>query len=366
MRVLVSGVVLDQGMGGVRRHNQELLPRLAELLRADGGELALLAPRGGLAFDPGPAVSVIESSVPSSPPLLRGLVESKQLRTALHEAEQRGAPFGVVHSAHLPSPRLSRSKSAPLRRTHTVHDLRALEPGSSSSLHRLLARPALSQALVGAHRVFTVSEHVRSQLLEQFPLELGRCVVIPNSGDHLEPLPRRPREGAPILHVGHVEPRKNLELLVHALALAPDLPPLLLAGAAKGGEAERLLDFARERGVADRIQLLGAVTDEQLLELYAEAACVAIPSLLEGFGIGVLEAQLAGVPLAVSSAGALPEVAGPKTPRFDPRCAEECVHALRAALEFNSHELMAAREHALRFSWADSARRFYEALVSES
>jgi len=365
-RVLVSGVVLDQAVGGVRRHNQELLPRVANLLDQAGGELAILAPRNGLAFDPGPQVRVVASSTPSSPPLLRGLIESKNLAGELRAAEERGEPYQLVHAAHLPAPRLPKPLATSVRRTHTVHDLRSLEQGTASSLHRLLAKPALAQAFAGTHRVFTVSETVRAQVLEQFGVEPERCVVIPNAGDHLAPLARRPHTDSPILHVGHVEPRKNLERLIQALALAPDLPPLLLAGAAKGAEAERLTYFARERGVGDRVRLLGGVTDEELRELYAEAACVAIPSQLEGFGIGVLEAQLAGVPLAVSSAGALPEVAGMDTPQFSAFSAEECVHALRKALELSPEELDRARERARRFSWDASAKRLYEELVAPS
>ena len=351
---------------GVRRHSQELLPRLANLLKQAGGELAIMAPRNGLAFDPGPQVRVVTSSTPSSPPLLRGLIESKNLTSELRTAEDRGAPYQLVHAAHLPAPRLPKPLASSIKRTHTVHDLRSLEQGTAASLHRILAKPALAQAFGGAHRVFTVSETVRAQVLEQFGVEPERCVVIPNAGDHIAPLARRPHSESPILHVGHVEPRKNLERLIQALALAPDLPPLLLAGAAKGDEAERLKNFARERGVGERVHMLGAVTDEELRELYAEAACVAIPSQLEGFGIGVLEAQLAGVPLAVSSAGALPEVAGAETPQFSPFSAEECVHALRKALEFAPEELDRARERARRFSWDASAERLYEELVAPS
>jgi len=58
-----------------------------------------------------------------------------------------------------------------------------------------------------------------------------RVRVVPNAADHFEPLPREPREDAPLVHVGHVEPRKNIELLLRALAHDPALPRLVLAGA---------------------------------------------------------------------------------------------------------------------------------------
>ncbi len=362
MRVLISGAVLDQGMGGVRRHNQELLPRLAKRCLAEGGELAVLTPRRGLAIELGPDARIIEAAIPSSPPVFRALIETKRIVSALRSAEERGQPYQVVHSAHLPAPRLPKSLARKVRRTHTVHDLRKLELESTSPVQRLLAEPALRHALSGAAAVITVSETVRTELLRRFALPRDRCVVVPNAGDHLVPLARRPKSNAPILHVGHLEPRKNLELLIQALALAPDLPPLLLAGAAKPGEAERLRSFADQRRVSERVRMLGAVTELELAGLYAEAACVAIPSRLEGFGIGVLEAQLAGVPLAISNASALPEVAGPLTPSFDPSSAEQCVLAIRNALDSSQDELKRAAEHARRFSWDDSAERLYTAL----
>ena len=76
-RVLVSGVVLGQPMGGVRRHNQELLPRLARLLEEDGGGLAILEGRKPVALELPPSIERFPSSVPSSPPLVRAMGESR-------------------------------------------------------------------------------------------------------------------------------------------------------------------------------------------------------------------------------------------------------------------------------------------------
>lgn len=352
-RVLVSGVVFAQRAGGVRRHNAELLPRAARLLREQDGALAVLLGRDGLAFELPPEVERIPSRVRAGPPLARAAHESRALRQALAAAAARGTPFDLVHTAHLPAPR-----GLPVPYALTLHDLRSLELAHTPFSRRFFARTVIGGAVARAALVITVSETVRASLARFGPRALA---LVPNAGDHLRVGTRAPAAGAPLLHVGHLEPRKNLDCLVRALALDAELPDLELAGAPKDGEDERLLALARSLGVARRVRCLGPVEDERLSALYARCAAVVIPSRLEGFGIGVLEAQRAHAPLAIAEAGALPEVAGEGVPRFPPDDPAACARAIRAALALSAATLAAHAQRAERFSWEASARLLVEA-----
>jgi glycosyltransferase involved in cell wall biosynthesis len=319
-RLLVSGLVLDQPMGGVRRHNQELLPRLARLLRNGGGHLAVLAGKNGIAFELPEEVEVIPSAVPPRPIPMRTLRESKALERAAREGR-----FDLVHTAHLPAPR---GLTVPF--TITIHDLRSLEGGHSPFSRRMIARQVVGHALEHAARVFTVSEFTASGLRALHPAVEDKLALVPNAADHFDPLPRAAGEDAELLCLGHLEPRKNLELVVRALAEDPTLPPLRLAGAGKGAEEERLRGLARELGV--RVNFHGPFDDAELPTLLATCAAVVFPSRLEGFGIPALEALRAGAPLAISTAGALREVVGEDVPRFDPDDVSGCARAIRVAL----------------------------------
>ena len=199
--------------------------------------------------------------------------------------------------------------------------------------------------------MFTVSEFTAAALREARPEVAGRLSLVPNAADHFDPLPRAPEDE--LLCLGHVEPRKNLELVLRALAEDRSLPPVRLAGAAKGGEAERLRTLAGELGV--EVRLHGPFEEAELPGLLARCAAVVFPSRLEGFGIPALEALRAGAPLAVSTAGALQEVVGGQVPSFDPEDAAGCARAIRAALA-------APAPPAPPFSWDASARAWFEAL----
>lgn len=347
--MLVAGAVLAQGPGGVRRHNQELLPRAARLLMERGGALAVLVGRDGLALSLPDSIELFASDVPSGPPLARATREGKALRRALDEARVRGRPCNLVHTAHLPAPR-----DLPVPFTLTLHDLRALELAHTPFSRRFFAKSVIGAAARAASAVITVSETVRATVVERF--RPRQTFVVPNAGDHLPVRPRASAPGAALLHVGHLEPRKNLGLLLEALAADPGLPPLSLAGAPKHDEEAVLRARAAELGVADRVRFLGVVPDEDLPELYARCAAVVIPSRLEGFGIGALEAQRARAPLAIADAGALPEVAGEGVPRFAPDDAAGCARAVRAALALDTSVLDEHARRAERFTWDASAR----------
>jgi glycosyltransferase involved in cell wall biosynthesis len=352
-RVLVLGAVLAQGPGGVRRHAQELLPRAARRLAAEGGGLALLTGRDGLALELPPEVERLASDVPSGPPLVRALREGAAVRGALAAAESAGRPFALVHTGHLPAPR---ALSVPL--VLVVHDLRALELAHTPFSRRLVARNVIGAAVRAARVVVTVSESVATAVRARFAPRALR--VVPNAGDHLAVLPRTVASNAALLHVGHLEPRKNLALLLEALALDPGLPDLELAGAPKHDEDERLAARAAELGLAARVRFLGPLPDAALPALYARCAAVAIPSRLEGFGIGVLEAQRARAPLAIADAGALPEVAGPDVPCFAPDDPVGCARALRVALATPTATLAEHAQRAERYRWDESAARLVD------
>lgn len=325
-RVLVAGAVLGQPMGGVRRHNAELLPRVAERLAQGGGALAVLEGATPVAFDLPAPIERIPSRVPARPVPLRAALESRALAAALAAAAADGRPFDVVHTAHLPTPR---GLGCPL--TWTVHDLRSLDFARAPFVRRHLVGKVLARAAREVARVGVVSESMRARVVECMPGLAGRVDLIGNGADHLPVLPREPDGDAPfLLHVGHIEPRKNVELIVRALALAPDLPRLVAAGAAKGDGADRALELARDLGVADRVELVGAVDDDALAALYARAAAAVFPSWLEGYGLGPREALRAGCPVAVSAIPGHLELEG--VPSFDPASAESAVGAIRAAL----------------------------------
>jgi glycosyltransferase involved in cell wall biosynthesis len=358
-RVLVSGVVLSQPMGGVRRHNQELLPRVAVLLRERGGSLAVLVGREGLAIELPEWIERIPSNVPARPALVRATLEGRTLRSMLAAASLSGRAFDLVHTAHLPVPR-----QLPVRYTLTLHDLRSLELEHSPLSRRLIGKKVIGEAVARAAAVMTVSETVRSQLVERFRLDPARVSVVANAADHFAALSRSVRPDSPILYVGHLEPRKNVELLLRALALDETLPDLCLAGAAKGEEDERLRALAIELRIAPRVRFLGAFDDRELPSLYASAACLALPSRIEGFGIPVLEAQRARVPVAVARAGALIEVAGENAPSFDPNDPAECAYALRAAISSPADAIDRASRRADGFRWQASAERWCDVWCS--
>ncbi|MBL8860327.1 MAG: glycosyltransferase family 4 protein [Planctomycetes bacterium] len=358
-RLLVSGVVLGQPMGGVRLHNREILPRLAHLLEESGGSLAVLEGRDRIEFALPASVEIIHTNVPMHPIVLRAEAELRALRKALRTAHAALNPFDLVHTAHMPAPR-----GLDVPYTLTIHDLRSVDPNHGSAPRRVMAERVLRSAIKHALRVFTVSRFVASQIQRSFQPDGTQIVVVPNGVDHFTPLPRRPEANAPIRCIGHLEQRKNIELVIRALAVDKTLPRLEVHGAPKGEELERLRGVAAEMGVKDRVTFAGAFADDELPRLLASAACVCVPSRIEGFGITALEAQRAAVPLAITRGTALTEVAGDKTPNFAPTDPSECAHALHAALAAPAVEIERARARADLFTWDASARAWFDGIMN--
>ena len=160
-----------------------------------------------------------------------------------------------------------------------------------------------------------------------------------------------------VLCVAQKHPYKNLHRLIRAL---PDLEGdvvLVLPGFSTAHEGE-LRRLAEDLGVSERVRLPEWLSDATLAGLYALSEVFVLPSLVEGFGLPVLEAMLRDVPVACSSTSALPEVAGEAALLFDPERQEEVTAAIRRLLEDRAlaeRLARAGRERARSFTWERTA-----------
>lgn len=135
-----------------------------------------------------------------------------------------------------------------------------------------------------------------------------------------------------LLYPANFWPHKNHARLLAAFELAcqrglDDQLKLLLTGA-PGPGMERVRDLASQMRLAERVCFPGYVSDTDLAILMEQAAGLVFPSLYEGFGLPVLEAMAAEIPVACSRCTALPEVAGDAARYFDPCQTEDMAQAI--------------------------------------
>jgi glycosyltransferase involved in cell wall biosynthesis len=166
----------------------------------------------------------------------------------------------------------------------------------------------------------------------------------------------------PILFVGTIEPRKNLPRLSAAYEAVAgrrqEVPPLLIVGK-QGDQSAGILAQLRADAAAGRIEYRGYVPDAERQRLYAEASMLVLPSLEEGFGMTLVEAMQAGVPVIASNRGALPEVVGDAGILVDPTSTAGIAAAIERLLDSpdeRRQRIEAGRAQAARFSWTDSAK----------
>jgi glycosyltransferase involved in cell wall biosynthesis len=266
---------------------------------------------------------------------------------------------------------------APLRlpavRVVTVHDvIFGRFPRSNATTKRMDWWAAAMSAARDADRVITPSEASAADVTRMFGVPRSRVDVVSNAGKPPGPataereLRRRLALGdAPIvLCVSPRRDHKNTLRLFGAFArLRSDPAPVLVnPGYPTRFEAE-IDGEALRLGIADRVRLPGWVSDEDLEGLYGMATCLVVPSLIEGFGMPVLEAMERGLPVTCSNAASLPEVAGDAARYFDPREEGEIARAVAELIrDSRLRERLAAagRERARRFSWERTARQTIE------
>jgi alpha-1,3-rhamnosyl/mannosyltransferase len=255
----------------------------------------------------------------------------------------------------------------------TVHDLRDLAGAFRRPLRRAYFAAAYGRSLRRADRVVTPSAFTRDEAVNRLGIDPARTAVVPNAvGDALrEPahgartrerldLPRRPY----LLALGVLEPRKNLATLLEAIRLLHDadatLPALVIAG--RGGPEERRL---RRLAAGLPVHWAGYVRPADLPALYAGARALIHPATYEGFGMPVVEAMAAGIPVACADASALPETAGGAALLFDPLDPESVASACLAVSNDETLRADLVRRGLARaagLTWEAAARSLLDSL----
>jgi glycosyltransferase involved in cell wall biosynthesis len=276
----------------------------------------------------------------------------------LPRAEHLLGSVDVVHSLDLVPP--------PTRRplVVTVHDTVTAELPELHTRRSAVMRRRQLAALERATVILAVSEST-AVALARAGVEQDRIRVTHNGLSSLpDPVDGRVRAEDYLLMVGTLEPRKGHDLLLQAVAGAHvSKLGIVFAGPLAGRDSE-LKAMAAELGILDRLEILGSVDDARLAGLYQGAKILCMPSFGEGFGLPMLEAMAAGVPVIASDLPAAREVtegAAVLVPVGD-------VVALRDAIErVCSDDAMAeclraaGRTRARAFSWAETAERTVDA-----
>ena len=231
----------------------------------------------------------------------------------------------------------------------TIHDLipLLLPLYRGSWLVRLYTR-LVSVSARRAQRVIADSECSKRDIVKHLGIPEERIrVVYLAAGERYRPAAPeqvqavRAKYALPenyLLYLGGFDQRKNVRVLIEALALLPELASagwtLALAGATGGRDSAFFPDperMARETGVAERaIRMIGWVSEEDKPALYTGAGAFLFPSLYEGFGLPPLEAMACGAPVICSNAGSLPEIVGSAALQAEPTSAVAWAESIRA------------------------------------
>jgi glycosyltransferase involved in cell wall biosynthesis len=212
----------------------------------------------------------------------------------------------------------------------TFHDLFVISDEYSTAEFRRRFEQQARTAAANSDVIIAVSEFTARQVTDLLNIDRARIRVIPHGISSARHRPPSEKSRKPlILFVGALQLRKNVERIVEAFETVPEPWHLVLAGSTKGFGSDAILQRIERSSVRERISVRGYVAESELRNLYETAAVFLFPSLDEGFGIPVLEAMAAGIPVITSNRSALAEVAGNAAVLVDPTDTSQIVSALR-------------------------------------
>lgn len=265
-----------------------------------------------------------------------------------------------------------------LKTVVTVHDL-----GSEylPSMHQLKQRVYLGlmqkYQLKGVTKIIAVSYATKMDLVKRIGIDPKKVSVVYEGYDQqiFKPVKSDTQVNSLILcfqekasyffFVGTIQPRKNLGRVIEAFNKLDKKDVSLIIAGQRGWLSDEIYALAKRLGIEDRVKFLGYVPDEKLPALYSGAIALIFPSLFEGFGLPILEAQACGCPVITSNVSSMPEVAGKGAIYVNPTSIEDIIRGMRQIgeiREIRGELIKAGFDNIKRFSWEKCARETLEVL----
>jgi len=248
----------------------------------------------------------------------------------------------------------------------TIHDANFVDLVSIPAWRRIVLRLFVTLAAKRAQIIITDSDFSKSRLAEVLKLPIRKITVI-----HAAPVV----DDGPVLDCSEIKRLYSIKepylVTFGGKAVHKNIATLIRAFAVLGQEFEHSLVLighlppdvkltAIEEHLRGRIFATGYIPRAYIWSLLSHAELFVFPSLYEGFGLPVLEAQHAGVPVVCSSRGALPEIAGDGAIYFNPLSVENLVQVTRKVLlssEMRKALVKKGKENLKRFSWQEAAQQ---------
>ena len=275
----------------------------------------------------------------------------------------------LYHFPNFIRPPLARGRSVV-----TVHDLSFVRfPEAAEPKNLAYLRARMDDTIRRADAILTDSKTIAAEIVEHYRVASDRVFAVrlgveetlarPPAPDIADALRRWGLERPYLLHVGTIEPRKNIGFLAEVFERLADFDGDLALAGGLGWRVGPILERLRRSPRAARIRQLGHVPDRDLPALYAGASVFVFPSLYEGFGFPPLEAMACETPVVSAPGGSLREVIGDGAELIEGYDAERWAARVRALLgdrEQRAARIAAGRVCAARYRWDDTARRTWD------
>ncbi len=274
--------------------------------------------------------------------------------------------YDLWHSVHQGSPYFPSDKKTPY--ILTIHDLNFLDEKSPAKAE--LRMQNLQKRIDRATVITAISQFTANEVKSHFDLKSKEVKVIYNGVDIIEfPYAKKPEfivDGEFLFSIGVIKKKKNFKVLLGFLSKLPDIK-LVIAGDNSDSYADEIIYEAKSLGLAERVLIPGKINDEEKFWLYKNCKAFVFPSLLEGFGLPVVEAMRFGKPVFLSKFSSLPEIGGKVAyywDDFDPKNMAELFKVKMIEYQDDIDKKQRIIEHSKKFSWRKSAEEYVDVYKS--
>lgn len=249
----------------------------------------------------------------------------------------------------------------------TIHDLQPLDhPANFSPVKAAYLSWAIPRSIRRADVVVAVSDHIAERVCNGFPIDPKKVITVSSGVERVAKQPAEPNPTPVILYPAATYPHKNHLVLISAFEEVADRHPevqLVLTGGAGRAESDVIRAINQSRHV-DRIERTGRVSPQALKKITETATVLAFPSTYEGFGLPVLEAMAAGVPVVTSSNTPAAEILSQPNLTVHPEDVQGWVSTLERLI-LNPQERFTAATNGLsraeEYKWENSAEQLERA-----